>query len=276
MLTQIADGVHIHVSDFLHSNSVVVQGAAGVLLIDPGVTVSEITCLARDLRELGQPIVTGFATHPHWDHLLWHVELGTGARHGTARCADDAAAFLSSPTWQEDLAGMLPPEVPSEAVALDLLGRVAGIPTGADRIPWDGPTIRIVEHNGHAAGHAGLWIEDAGVLVAGDMLSDELIPLLDMEGADPVGDYLEGLRRLERVASSAQVVVPGHGLIGRGRAGRARIELDRAYVVGLRDGTEVGDPRLQPSAVNGSWLPDVHSWQAGQFGPRRDGAATPN
>jgi hypothetical protein len=22
--------------------------------------------------ERGQPVVAGFSTHPHWDHLLWH------------------------------------------------------------------------------------------------------------------------------------------------------------------------------------------------------------
>ncbi|MEV4752397.1 MBL fold metallo-hydrolase [Streptosporangium sp. NPDC049248] len=60
----------------MQSNAVVVQGRAGVLLIDPGVTGSEIDCLANDLRELGQPVVAGFSTHPDWDHLLWHRPTG--------------------------------------------------------------------------------------------------------------------------------------------------------------------------------------------------------
>jgi glyoxylase-like metal-dependent hydrolase (beta-lactamase superfamily II) len=63
----------------LQTNAVVAQGRAGVLLIDPGVTGDEMTCLANDLRELGQPVVAGFSTHPHWDHLLWHA----GIRHRT-------------------------------------------------------------------------------------------------------------------------------------------------------------------------------------------------
>ena len=38
------------------------------------------------LRELGQPVVAGFSTHPHWDHLLWHASLGTApVRHGALR-----------------------------------------------------------------------------------------------------------------------------------------------------------------------------------------------
>ena len=47
-------------------------------------------------------------------------------------------------------------------------------------------------------GHAALLIEERGVLVAGDMLSDVLIPLLDLnDTADPIEDYLAALRLLE-------------------------------------------------------------------------------
>ncbi|WP_344247811.1 MBL fold metallo-hydrolase, partial [Actinocorallia libanotica] len=76
MLRPVAEGVLVHESEFVQSNAVVVQGRSGVLLIDPGVTGSEIDCLANDLSEWGQPVVAGFSTHPDWDHLLWHARLG--------------------------------------------------------------------------------------------------------------------------------------------------------------------------------------------------------
>src|SRR5919106_3188822 len=50
MLTQVAEGVLIHQSELLQNNAVVVQGRAGVLLIDPGIQGSEMACLANDLR----------------------------------------------------------------------------------------------------------------------------------------------------------------------------------------------------------------------------------
>ncbi len=84
MLRQVAEGVLIHESEFIQSNAVVVQGQAGVLLIDPGIQGDEMAALANDLRELGQPVVAGFSTHPHWDHLLWHAKLGEAPRYGTA------------------------------------------------------------------------------------------------------------------------------------------------------------------------------------------------
>jgi glyoxylase-like metal-dependent hydrolase (beta-lactamase superfamily II) len=67
MVKHVAEGVLIHQSEFIQSSTVVVQGRAGVLLIDAGVKADEMVALANDVRELGQPIVSGFSTHPHWN-----------------------------------------------------------------------------------------------------------------------------------------------------------------------------------------------------------------
>jgi glyoxylase-like metal-dependent hydrolase (beta-lactamase superfamily II) len=261
VLTPVADGVLVHQSSFMQSNAVVVQGRAGVLLIDPGVTGDEMTCLANDLRELGRPVVTGFSTHPHWDHLLWHASLGSPPRYGTARCAATVRDRLSDAGARARVATMIPPDIVDQ-VPLDLLGLITGLPAETQQIPWDGPEARIIEHQAHAPGHASLVIEECGVLVAGDMLSDVLIPFLDLSGAaDPVEDHLAALRLLEGVAGDVDVVVPGHGSAGGADQVRARIDQDRAYLHALRDGDAPSDPRLGPSAAFGDWLPGVHERQ---------------
>jgi glyoxylase-like metal-dependent hydrolase (beta-lactamase superfamily II) len=145
---------------------------------------------------------------------------------------------------------------------MERFGLITGLPAGTARIPWEGPTIRILEHPGHAQGHAALSIEEVGVLVAGDMLSDILIPFPDLDAADPIGDYLAGVRLLESVADEVDVVIPGHGSVGGAGDMRARIELDRAYVEALRDGRDSDDPRIGASATFGNeWLPGVADWQ---------------
>jgi glyoxylase-like metal-dependent hydrolase (beta-lactamase superfamily II) len=261
MLRQVAEGVLIHQSSVVQTNAVVVQGRAGVLLIDPGVRGDEMTCLANDLRESGQPVVAGFSTHPHWDHLLWHTSLGTAPRYGTWRCVATVRDRLSDPGAKARVAGMIPPDV-VEQVPLDLLGLITGLPADTVRIPWNGPRVRIIEHQAHAPGHASLLIEERGVLVAGDMLSDVLIPMLDLNGtADPIEDHLAALRLLEGAASDVDVVVPGHGSVGRADQVRARINQDRAYLQALRDAEVLSDPRLSPSATFSEWLPGVHERQ---------------
>jgi glyoxylase-like metal-dependent hydrolase (beta-lactamase superfamily II) len=262
---QVANGVLVHESEFMQSNAVVVQGRAGVLLIDPGINGDEMATLANDLRELDLPVVAGFSTHPHWDHLLWHTQFGTAPRYGTARGAATIQAALSDPGFKARLANAIPPDI-IEQIPLDLLGLISGLPAETARIPWDGPEVRIIEHQAHAPGHAALLIEERGVLVAGDVLSDVLIPMLDLNGtADPIEDYLAALRLVEDVAGDVDVVIPGHGSVGGADQVRARIDQDRAYLHALWDTAELSDPRLGPSAYGKDFLPFVHDRQLQQL-----------
>ena len=276
MLTLVAEGVLVHQSELLQNNTAVAQGRAGVLLIDPGITGAEMRCLANDLRELNQPVVAGFSTHPDWDHVLWHAELGEAPRYGTARCTAFMHDLRSNADWKARVTEGLPPEV-AEDIPLDPFGLITGLPAGTEQIPWDGSRVRIIEHPAHAPGHAALLIEDRRVLVAGDMLSDVFIPMLDQWNStnDPIEEYLMGLRVLENVADDVDVVIPGHGSVGGADQAHARIEQDRAYVHALRDAQ---DPttRIGPSAKPG-WerVSDIHAGQAQSLAQRRTGDATP-
>jgi glyoxylase-like metal-dependent hydrolase (beta-lactamase superfamily II) len=275
VLRQVAEGVLIHQSELLQNNAVVVQGGAGVLLIDPGIRGSEMVCLANDVRELGQPVVAGFSTHPDWDHVLWHAELGEAPRYGTARCAASMRDLLSDADWRARVAEGLPPEIADE-VPLDLFGLITGLPAETAQIPWNGPQVRIIEHQAHAPGHAALLIEERGVLVAGDMLSDVLIPMLDLSAADPIEDYLAALRLFEGVTDDVDVLIPGHGSVGGADQVRARIDQDRAYVHALRDGVDPDDARLGPSAKPGwEWVSDVHAGQLQSLARRSERDGTP-
>jgi glyoxylase-like metal-dependent hydrolase (beta-lactamase superfamily II) len=200
--------------------------------------------------------------------VLWDAALGDAPRFGTARCTAALDELLAAPDWQTQVAEVMPPELIGE-IPLDGFGRIIGLPAGTTHLPWDGPRIRIIEHRGHAAGHAALLVEERGVLVAGDMLSDILIPFLDLGAHDPVGDYLDGLRALEAVADDVTVVIPGHGSVGGAAELRARIDRDRAYVEALGHPGSPVDPRVGPEATYGQdWLPAIDAWQREQIAAR--------
>jgi glyoxylase-like metal-dependent hydrolase (beta-lactamase superfamily II) len=255
MLTEITKNVLVRQSDFMQTNAVIVRGPTGVLLVDPGIHGNELAALADELIEHGDAVSVGFSTHPHWDHLLWHARLGSATRYGTALCAATAQAQLET---GRKMAGES-----AEDASLDLFGTIVALPPGTDYIPWDGPRVRIIEHQAHAVGHAALLIEDERVLVAADMVSDVLIPLLGLRtGGNPVQDYLDALRRFEDIASEADIFIPGHGSVGSGDELRRRIDQDRSYVIALRDGHDPVDARLGPVATFGrDWLPGVHARQ---------------
>ena len=252
MLKQVAEDVLVHESAFCQSNAVVVQGRAGVLLIDAGVQADELACLANDLPDSGQTVVAGFSTHPHWDHLLWHARLGAAPRYGTARCAATVRDRLSDAGAKARIAELIPPDI-LEQLPLDLLGLITGLPAETAQIPWDGPRVRIIEHQAHAPGHAALLIEQRGVLIAGDMLSDVLIPMLDLTGtADPIGTTSPrcGCSKAWRATSmsSSPATDPSAELIryphGSTRIARTCTPCVTPHVP--------SDPRLGPSATYGT------------------------
>jgi glyoxylase-like metal-dependent hydrolase (beta-lactamase superfamily II) len=268
MLKQVAEGVWVHESEFLQSNAVIVQGKAGVLLIDPGITSDEMSSLAEDIQRLGMLVVAGFSTHPHWDHLLWHVKFGEVPRYGTVRNAAEIQNFLSNADWKVQVAPMLPPDIADQIPMDDLFGEITGLSAGTTQLPWDGPKVRVIEHQGHAAGSAALLIEERGVLVAGDMLSDILIPFLELDAEDPTADYLAALDLFEGLAAETKTFIPGHGSVGDADELRARIKLDRAYVQALRDGGGEGDPRLTDGPSK-DLLASVHEWQTKQIAGKK-------
>ena len=268
MLREGAEGVLVHTSEWCQTNTVIVVGKTGVLVVDPGIHEGEVDCLAGDLRSAGHTVVAGFATHSHWDHLLWHPALGAADHWATALAADTARRRLANGIDAKRFG------IPDD-VRLDGLGDdIAGLPDGADRIPWDGPTVHILEHRAHAPGHAALLIDGAGVLVAGDMLSDAFVPMLDLAGApDPLGDYLAALLLLEAQAGEATVVIPGHGSVGDGTALRDRLARDRAYVEALAEGFEPHDARVEAPREGWEFVRSVHERQLDQLSIPRSPAA---
>src|SRR5215467_462266 len=154
MLTEVADRVWVRQSAWVWSNSIVVRGEGGLILVDPGIDGSELNELADDLDRLGAPVVAGFCTHPHWDHLLWHPRFGDVPRYATRACADVASQARER---AQKMAAESATGIPLELIAL-----VTPLPAGGGPIPGE-----IVEHEAHAVGHAAILLADRGVLLAG-------------------------------------------------------------------------------------------------------------
>lgn len=240
-LNQVADGVWVRQSEWVWTNSIVVRGEDGLILVDPGIHGAELNELADDLDRLGVPVVAGFSTHPHWDHLLWHDRFGDVPRYATA-----AGVSFANETRAEQIEG--PEGDGAVGVPLELIALVTPLPADGGPVPGE-----IIEHRAHAPGHAAVHLADRGVLLAGDMLSDVLIPMLDSRQEDQVGAYETALDRLGEAVGEVDVVVPGHGAVANGPEVAARLAADRAYIDALRRGEKAVDARLDED-----WMSGIH------------------
>lgn len=240
MLTQVADGVWVRQSEWVWTNSIVVHGEDGLILIDPGIDGSELHQLADDVDGLGIPVVAGFSTHPHWDHLLWHPRFGDVPRYATA-----AGAHLAGQTREQQQAGAAES---ASGIPLELIALVTPLPADGGPVPGE-----IIEHQAHAIGHAAVLLADRGVLLAGDMLSDILIPLFDPRQDDQLSAYQTALDRLDEATRHVDVVVPGHGAVAHGPDIAARLAAEHAYIDALRQRGQPVDARL-----DAEWLSGIH------------------
>ncbi|GAB4085621.1 hypothetical protein GCM10028784_22510 [Myceligenerans cantabricum] len=219
--------------------------ARPALLVDPSWDPDELEAIADDAGSLGVRVAAGLATHAHHDHLLWHPRYGADvprwASPGTA-----AAVAARGPELSRALADDADRPYPDAVLAL--FGQVTGLPDGGyphrSSIPDPAgvlPRHEVVIHDAHAPGHSALWLPEAGVLVAGDMLSDVEIPL--PFDPDDVGAYVAGLDRLAPYVRAASVLVPGHGTPSCAPA--ERLDADRRYLDAVLAGRDPDDPRLR-------------------------------
>lgn len=254
VLEQVAAGVWVATSPVWRTTSTVVVAPGGdCLLIDPALTPAEIDALAREITARGWRVSAAFSTHPHWDHQLWSAALPDVPRWATdtavlwsrdhmARIAAEAAHDLPGHAWQ----------VIGGTTALE----------GRAEVPWAGPRAVVLDTGAHASGHASLLLPTERVLVAGDLLSDVEVPLLDPDAADPVGDYRRVLLDLAGVVEDCLAVVPGHGRVTDGPGAVRRIAADLRYLEDLTAGREPSDLRLCDRRIHADHVHQRHLFGA--------------
>lgn len=232
-LREVAPGVLVGTSRFMVTNTVVVASGERALVVDPGVHDDELEAIGVELLRRRLRPEAGFATHAHWDHVLWHGALGDAPRYATRQTVVDAASHRVELVEE------------AEAVTEVDLARFAALQGVDGTVPWSGPEARVVEHAAHAAGHAALHLPALGLLVAGDMGSDVEVPLLThgVPGPEALLAHHEALDRLAALAP-VDVVVPGHGHPCDGAMWRRRLDADRRYLDDLAAERDSDDTRL--------------------------------
>ncbi|HLI43767.1 MAG TPA: MBL fold metallo-hydrolase [Acidimicrobiales bacterium] len=253
---QVAEGVHVHTSARAMTTTTVVELTRGTcLVVDPAMEPPDLAAVADFTREAGLEVAAGWSTHAHWDHVLWSRRLGPdvprfAVRDNVETCRRELA----------ELRRYIEQECPGHD--LELCGILTDVADsgGAWPLPTDRAVaaidVEVVEHRAHAPGHAGLFLAPAGVLIAGDMVSDIEIPSLDLEARDPLSDYEEALRLYARLAPRVEAFIPGHGTPGGREELLRRIDLDRRYLDDLASGRPVAEERMSPA-----WLRHQHALQ---------------
>jgi glyoxylase-like metal-dependent hydrolase (beta-lactamase superfamily II) len=264
-LAAVGDGVH-RVTLALpwaldHVHCYAIEDPAGWTLVDCGLGTPESEAGWREaLAQLGSPSVRRVViTHFHSDHIGASADLValTGADEVVQGTDDRASAERSygRPGSELDSAAYLRTcGMPEAQIAAWLgssyimetrLAEPTRLVDEGDQVEIAGVAFRVLVLRGHADGHIVLHDERDGRMVGGDVLLQRITPNVgawEDSRPDPLGDYLETLRRLEELAP--RIIYPGHRDLIENAAERAAetrahhdVRLERTLAV-LRTGAE--------------------------------------
>lgn len=232
-LREVVEGVWVAQSRRYDTNStVLLDGHGGALVIDPAWDPDELAAIPADLAALGVRCVAGLSTHVHYDHVMWHPDLGDVPRWATP----GTVAMVEAD--RETVVAPLHRDLPDELV--DVAARDLR-PIDGELLEWTGPTAVIHVHHAHAPHHLALELPDLGLLVSGDMLSDVELPMPDGDDVD-LSTYRTGLESLAEVVRRSRLSIPGHGSVGDDPARRHAADL--RYLDDLEARGASDDPRI--------------------------------
>ncbi len=235
-----------------HINVWLLGDGDGWTLVDTGLAEEVCRDAWRRLEPAdlgGRPLRRIFVTHDHPDHMglaSWLHE-----RHG-------------APVWMSEVGHRSTAEMLAESVQTLNARRFAFLAThgmevapddsvrqvGAEHGRWYGglpplerPTVdgdrltagarewRVIETGGHCRGHLCLYDAARDVLITGDQVLPTISPnvsaLATRPDANPLGEFLGSLARLEQTCSRDTLVLPSHGRPFRGL--HRRIEVLRSH-----------------------------------------------
>ncbi|MBX9707321.1 MAG: MBL fold metallo-hydrolase [Caulobacteraceae bacterium] len=218
-----------------HVNVYAIADGDGWVVVDTGLrTPDTVTAweavLAGPLG--GRPVTRVICTHMHPDHIGlagWLCErfdaplLMTRLEYVTARmligdtgpAPDSGARFFRAAGWDEA-------RIEKWRASYGLFAKgVAPLPSGYRRLSeGDVLTIgsadwTILIGDGHSPEHACLWRRSDDVLISGDQLLPKIssnISVWPTEPlADPLGDWMSSLDKLEQILPADTFCLPGHG-----------------------------------------------------------------
>jgi glyoxylase-like metal-dependent hydrolase (beta-lactamase superfamily II) len=210
-------------------NVYLVRTADGYLLIDCGMdTDACLQALARGMEAAGagwSDISEILLTHVHPDHMGLAPRLLelTGAR--LSMHAHDAA-YLQTLIQTERYLAWADGVMREAGVAGEIIATIRGssneihkhlhsltpdrVLQGGERIATAVGELEVLWTPGHSPGHVCLYGRERSVLFAGDQMLEQISPNIGwLPDCDPLGEFLDSLRGLERL--DVELILPSHG-----------------------------------------------------------------
>jgi cyclase len=210
------------------ANVGLIQTVEGVIVIDTTSCPADLSALLDAAGLSPSDVSLAINTHQHSDHT-WGNQLFDCPILAHERCRMAMAANLEGPWTQEAIRAQIASRGEREPEwAAEMRHKIQGLeitlPTetfvGRRDLEIGGVRLQAIHLDAHSPGLCVVWLPDAGVLYASDLIFEGRYPFI---GDADLPELIAVLGRLPEFG--AQAIVPGHGLL----CGKAEIEALRAY-----------------------------------------------
>jgi glyoxylase-like metal-dependent hydrolase (beta-lactamase superfamily II) len=210
--------------DQFWANSVIIEGAREVMLVDAQLTKTSAEKVLLEIRETKKPLCIIYVTHEHADHFLG-LEVFREAYPGVRIIANSAVTDRINKVYQEKVdkwKKILGSGATSQVVAIEKFD--------GNFIEFENSKIELLKDvQGDTDENTMLWIPGQRILIAGDVLFNNMHVYTAETDSTARGKWLDSLQKIRELKPS--VVIPGHSKVGAPLDARTALDFTENYLL---------------------------------------------
>src|SRR5258707_9104626 len=193
--------------DQFWTNSVIIEGTHEVMLVDAQLTKTSAEKVLQAIRETKKPLSIIYITHEHADHFLG-LEIFREAYPRVRIIANSVVVDRINQVYQEKIDNW------QKILGSGATSHVVGIEQfDGNFIEFESSRIEVLKNiQGDTDQNTMLWIPGQRILIAGDVLFNNMHVYTAETDSKARGKWLNSLERIRELKPS--VVIPGHSKAG--------------------------------------------------------------
>jgi glyoxylase-like metal-dependent hydrolase (beta-lactamase superfamily II) len=205
-------------------NSVIIEGTREVMLVDAQLTKTNAERVLQEIRETKKPLSIVYITHEHADHFLG-LEVFREAYPRVRIIANSSVVDRINKVYQDKIdkwQKILGSGATSRVVAIEKFDR--------NLIEFDGSKIVVLKNiRGDTDENTMLWIPGRRILIAGDVLFNNMHAYTAETDSKARGKWLASINRVRELKPSA--VIPGHSKVGAPLNASSAVDFTENYLL---------------------------------------------
>jgi glyoxylase-like metal-dependent hydrolase (beta-lactamase superfamily II) len=194
------------------------------MLVDAQLTKTNAERVLEEIKETKKPLSIVYITHEHADHFLG-LEVFREAYPGARIMANSAVVDRINKVYQEKIdkwKKILGTGATSHAVAISKFD--------ANFIEFEGSKIEVLKNiRGDTDENTMLWIPRQRILIAGDVLFNNMHVYTAETDSEARGKWLNSLQKIRELKPS--VAIPGHSKVGAPLDASTAVDFTESYLL---------------------------------------------